>query len=846
MLLGLRPSMVAYLYSRRLRSHAAQELLAAAGIAVGIALLVGVLASSATLTRAGDELIHGLEGKARLALVARSPTGFPEATAQAAGALPGVKVAVYVLRENASLAGPAGRAPVQLIGVTPNLRELGGAEVREVESEAEVGILNGGLGLPTAVARTTGLRVGETLTVLARGGARQARVRALLRGGRAGPLAASPVAITLLGVAQRLSGLPGHVSTVLIEPRAGQEGTVRRALERLAGGGLQVVGADHEEALLAQATGPSHQSTTLFAAIGASIGFLLALSAMLLTVPERRRLVAELQLAGYDWRQVALIIGSQVMALGLAASAVGVVVGEVLARTLFHQSTAGLDVAFPLGSREIVDPALVAGALAAGVLASLLASLPMAIDLGISRPANPLAGRRGGELIGARVVLGLAALGVALLAGVGIVLLLAPGLTIAGLVVAGAAVPCLVPIALAGGVRALAALSEHWRASAPMVAVRELRGTSLRAAIVASVVGLAVYSTTASTGGQRNLFSGFDLAATQYFGTAQIWVAPPDNIVDVNAFPLGGTPERIAALPGVRSVRPYEASLDDVRDARLAVVGRPIGDPTMIPPSQLLSGSLSQANARLRAGGWAAASAGFVNARHLHIGQAFTLPTPSGPARLRLAGVTTNFAWPPGAVTLNANDYRRLWRTSEASALEVDLKPGVPVVQGRREVAGALADRPGLRARSAAERIARNKASVSQQLESLTVISTLLLIAAAVAVALTLSAAIWQRRARLASLKVQGYDHRQLWRALLLESAIVLTVGWAVGIVIGECGHAFASRWLKLTTGFPVAFSLGGVQVLVVLGLVVGIAVLVLALPGLAAARVSPRMSFQE
>jgi ABC-type antimicrobial peptide transport system permease subunit len=79
-----------------------------------------------------------------------------------------------------------------------------------------------------------------------------------------------------------------------------------------------------------------------------------------------------------------------------------------------------------------------------------------------------------------------------------------------------------------------------------------------------------------------------------------------------------------------------------------------------------------------------------------------------------------------------------------------------------------------------------------------------------------------------------------------LECAVVLTTGWLAGTVVGEYGHAFVSHWLKVTTGFPVVYAPGGVQILVVLGLVVGVALAVVALPGRLAARVSPRMTFQE
>jgi putative ABC transport system permease protein len=158
----------------------------------------------------------------------------------------------------------------------------------------------------------------------------------------------------------------------------------------------------------------------------------------------------------------------------------------------------------------------------------------------------------------------------------------------------------------------------------------------------------------------------------------------------------------------------------------------------------------------------------------------------------------------------------------------------------------ALGAQSGLRVQTLAERRAQYAALSRQGLVSLSQISALLLIAAALAVASALSAAIWQRRPRLAALKIQGFDRRQLWRALLLESGIVLTVGCSAGAILGIYGHALASRYLQTTTGFPAPFSLGGAQLLFPLALVVGIALAVVALPGWMAARVPAQVSFQE
>ena len=97
------------MYRVRLRSHLVQELLAGSGIAIGVALVFGVLIANGSLTGSAGALIHQVVGSARLELSARSPAGFQQRLAREAQHLPGVHASAAILRENVSMIGPRGR-----------------------------------------------------------------------------------------------------------------------------------------------------------------------------------------------------------------------------------------------------------------------------------------------------------------------------------------------------------------------------------------------------------------------------------------------------------------------------------------------------------------------------------------------------------------------------------------------------------------------------------------------------------------------------------------------------------------------------------------------------------------
>ncbi len=856
---GVRVSMLIHLYLVRLRSHAVQELLAGSGIAVGVALVLGVLVANTSLTSSASVLVHQVTGSARLQLSARSPEGFEETLGSSVTRLPGVLVAAPVLRENVGIAGPRGHAWVQLLGVTPAAISLGGLAGERQSLTAgrqgrgiELGVgglggggpAGGGILLPAKVAQETGATQGSTVELTARGSAGPLRVSSII----GGPAAASPVAVTSLKAAQRLTGLPGRITQVYVKPRPGSDRLVERGLRRVAGSRLDVEAADRELTLLEEAAEPNDQSTELFAAISVMVGFLLALNAMLLTVPERRRFVADLRMQGYDWHQVLVLLVFQAVALGLVASLAGVALGDLLSHAFLHRVPAYLVTAFPIGSEQTLSAGTVALAVACGVAATMLASLSPALDLRPSRPTDAvLRDREGGsETISPSTTAKVTSAGAFVVVAITGVVLLVPSLTIAGGVALALATLSAIPSLFALLALVLRWLGDRVRSSALIVVVSELRATTTRSVALAGIAALAVYGSVAIGGARNDLLRGLDSNFTEYLKTADIWVTTGGNDLTTNAFTLDNLQGTLKGVSGVRSVRVYQGGFLDVGRRRMWVIARPEGDTPMLPASQLISGNAKKAESMIREGGWAAVSQVFASEHDLHVGSRFTIPTPTGTAALAVAAVTTNLGWAPGALILSAPDYQHWWGTSNPSALEVDLGPGVAPAAARRKILAAVNNRPGLGVQTFAERRSQYYADSRQGLQALSQIATLLLIAAALAVASALSAAIWQRRARLASLKIQGYSTAQLWRALLLECTVVLGVGCIVGAIFGVYGHALASRWLRLDTGFPAPFTVGFAGVFLTLGLLAAIALAVISLPGLAAARAPARATFQE
>lgn len=855
----MRVQTLLYFYGRRLRTHPIQELLAGLGIAIGVALAFAVLVANGSIVGTADQIMRAVVGRADVQLQARSPRGFDARVLRQVLRVQGVRQAAPLLEQRAVLVGPKGkRVAVELGSLDPRLAALSG---RLAGNFVTGGFrFLSGMFLPSATARALDLpdpadeailRPLPPVRIDLRGAAHPTPVAAVLGRETIGPVANARVAMLSLRRLQAMAGMRGRLTKVLVQLEPGRETQARAALAALARREhLDLTPATAETSLLRQALGPSDQATGFFAAISALLGFLLAFNAMLLTAPERRRMLAELRIQGFRPRQLVGLLLFQAFVLGAVASLVGLLVGGALSRGVFNASPDYLAPAFTLGTNTVVGAWPVVLALGGGTLACCLAAAPPLLDLRRGRAVDAVfhAGGSPGNALQPRTRSRLFAAALVLVALATVVLLAAPAAALLACGLLALATVLAIPMAFGAVVQLAEALTARFDwLNMLSVALLALRATTVRSLALAATGAVAVFGSVAIGGARDDLLHGIARYTDDYVSTAALWVVNPLDNQATNDVATPGAAARAAAVPGVAAVRPYQGGFLDVAGRRMWVIARSPRDRAQLPPSQLVRGRLELADQRLRAGGWVVLSDQIARAWHVGLGDPVTVPTPTGPLRLRLAATTTNLGWAPGAMLLGAADYRRAWATATPTALEVDLEPGVDPAAVRNGVAWAVGGaRGGTLVQTAAERAAGIDASARQGLARLGQISALLLIAAVLAMAAAMGAAIWQRRASLAALRIQSFSPRQLWRVLLLETSVVLGAGCLTGAVVGIYGQIVMDRYLRAVTGFPVASTLAGWGTVEIVALVVAAALVVVAIPGWFAARVPPQLGLQD
>ena len=835
----MRLSNIAHLYLVRLKARVVlvQELFAVLGIAVGVALLFASQVASTSLNGSVAQLTNGVVGQSTYQLKARSPQGFSEALLGEVQRLPGVRAAVPVLEAQVSMTGPEGSQSVDLIATDPRDVHLAGRLLRHFTAAQLTN--KRVLALPAPIANKLG--VGPLEPVKLQIGARveRALVGVELTARSIGALVNSPIVLAPMAYAQQLTGMKGRITRLLVQTQPGDNHEVHAGLVRLAADHVNVEPADYEATLFSQAAEPVEQSTRTFAAICALVGFMFAYCSMLLTADLRRGLIHELRRGGATRWDVVKTLLFDALVLAAVASLVGLALGDLLSIVAFNSPPGFLSFAFPIGSQRIVTWESVLIAVGAGTLAACVGVLTPTWDIWV--PTKRAAAPGGRPTFNWRTMVmpvgGCACLGVTT-----IILLAAPQSAIVGIVALIVALLLLLGPLLDVIVAGFDRLQRPLGIGATALAVVELRSPKTRARSIATAAtaAVAVFGSVTIQGARANLQGGLDRAFEGVASITDLWVAPSgaQSLFATIPFP-GVATSTLAHLAGVRSVSPYRGGFLEYDGRRVWVLAPPATASSPIPQSQIVTGNLALATARLRAGGWAVISKTLATAHHLRIGQSFALPSPRE-TTFRVAALTTNLGWPPGAIILNGEDYARAWESPDPGAYNVMLASGASPVRVSREIQHVLGPESGLVVQTAQQRGQAQQAAGHQGLGRLTQIAWLVLVAGVLATATVMGATIWQRRRRFARMKVQGYGRRILWRGLICESALLIGAGCLIGAALGVYGQLLLSHALVAVTGFPVIISANLLVAFASFMLMTVVAATCVAIPGYRAAGITP------
>ncbi len=791
---------------RSLRARPLRTVLSVVGIALGVAVLFAALATDAGIESGVGRTVDAVMGRADLRVGAFEEQGLSATTLTAIRATPGVALAAPLIEQRtylqrdplitAAATVAAYESPVTVIGLDPAV-DGSATGIHDAQVASGLGLAVGGGNealLPGPLARDLGLVVGDQLTLLGDGGPVVFRVSGLLAGGGPDPAAGSRTVVVSLAASAGLFGQRGSSWVdVQLGPEATVDGVAAEFDQRLTAEPYVISDRADLAASLRASTAGFQALTALIAAVTLFGGAFLIFNTLSMTLSERVREIGLLRAAGTTRGQVHRLVLVQALILGLAGSALGLLLGFGLS-VLIARTVGSLgDRAVPIDGPAVPPLGLVLAGLV-GLLVTLAAALEPAIQAGrISpiealRPAGPTRRSLAGQLrwlVAVVVTVGVAGLALWPIAlgpfglggpsasGGGID---RPLVVYAVLLVVTLITPLVLgPLGRLAGLPFAVLLPTEVRLSRGSLA-RDRKRTALT--VGALTIGLAMIVALGGLAGSAH-------AATDAWLTDVI----PGDLVATSIRPVAaseGVAQQLAAVPGVARVSPIARFAVAFRGVRLDAAAVAGGDLALDGRLSFVAGDRRAALAALDGGGSTIVPEAVADEFGLQVGDTLQLPVGGGKAvDERIVGIVARGL--PGqsgeAILVGWSDATSHFGVLGADAFAVRFAPGQAAVAspGLVAVAHGLALEP--------TSLAGIEGAINDAFGRLfglfDALALLAVLIAGLGIVNTLTMNVYERVREIGILRATGMTRRQVWRMVVVEAGILGCVGAFLGCVAG-------------------------------------------------------------
>jgi putative ABC transport system permease protein len=765
--------------ARHFMRHPWQLVLAVAGVALGVAIVVAVGIANTSARRAFELSMERVTGAATHQIVG-GPAGIDE----------GVYIRLRLLGVRASAPaieafGKAAGETIHLLGVDPfaeggfrrHLAHAAGTETAALIARPNTALL----AAPTA--RRLGLRPGDTLAVRIGGRDAALDIVGLIPPDHAGAAAIDGLLVVDIATAQALTGMQGRLSWIDLRLDRGAD-TAPDAIRRLLPAGAELLPARSRLQAMEQMTRAFHVNLTAMSLLALVVGLFLIYNTMSFAVVQRRGAIACLRLIGVSRREIVRTVLLEASAIGAAATLLGLVAGTFLGQSLLALVTRTInDLYFVLavtGLRPSPGPLLLGASL--GLLGTALAALAPALEASLTDPRAALQ-RSALESRSRRAAPRLAA------AGVGALTLAAaalawPSRSIAlafvGLFLFALAAAFMSPLFTAWLARALDRITPRAAGIASHLAIRGI-GTALsRTGVALAALMLAV----ATSIGVGIMIESFRATVSDWLEAslqADIYVSAPGLGGQRASARLDpGTVGGILALPMIRAHSTGRTLDIESNGGSVEVFVLGLSDGSM-PRYPLTSGRPEEVWPRFRRGEAVLVSEPLAYRRRIAAGDTLELRTDRGPRRLPVAAVYRDYSSSEGEVLMPRALYDRYFDDAGISGLGLYLEPGASLDDALAAVRAAVAAAPDgqvLNVRSNRELRELSLRIFDRTFTVTEVLRLLAVIVAMIGVVGSLMALQLERSAEIGLLRALGFTRGQVY-------ALALTQTGAAGVIAG-------------------------------------------------------------
>jgi putative ABC transport system permease protein len=778
---------------RHLRDSKGRGLLCFLGVALGVAVFVGIKTAASSATASFQDTVAALAGSADLEVVGQG-TGFPETLFPAVRKVPGVRAAAPVVEANAVAAAPINE-PLLVLGVDL-FSDRDFRQYHLVQSKQSITAVLSLLTEPDAIAlsasfaRRHGLAVGDRLEILSGSRRLAFTVRALLQ--LTGPARALEGNMALMDIATAQESLDrlGRLDRIdlLLNEDAAPE-TVCLELQRLLPADVRVETPGTRLGRIQDMVKAYRLNLLALSLISLFVGLFLIYNASAFSVSKRRYEIAMLRVLGIRRFQVLAMFLGEALLVGIAGGILGIGLGLLLAKLTLKAVAQTISELYLLTRVEhlILSPSAILAGIGAAFAVALLGALLPSLEASRTLPREAL--YRGTLERRLRVSLGRISL-------VGLLLLTAAYLSsreppVAGIPIFGFASAFLIlagfsfltPAAVLFTNRAFAPAIVRLFGIAGKMASRYL-GRSLSRSAVAIASLMSALAMLMSVSIMIVSFRQTVVAWMDQIIRADLYLSPAARLTGQHGWL---PPELVEALRGFPGV----AAMDRVLEMRIQIDSTPaILDVSDLEVRERLSrimyreGSSPELLRRSRELGQVSVSEVLANRLGLREGDVLELPTPSGRVRFPIVGVFYDYRTEGGMVLMDRGTFRRFWPDDRRyTSLGLYLAPGADAEDVRSLIRSRLTGSRSVFISSNRE-LRREILRIFDQTFAITyALQAIAILVAVFGIVNTLVLLAIERERDVGVLKAIGASNGQVEKMTLLEAGLMGFVSFLLGTV---------------------------------------------------------------
>lgn len=801
---------------RQVRARRARALLTAAGIVLGVGMILGVLLLSATISRTFTDLFDSIYGRTDLLVSGNSVGGeqsLPGSTLRKVEDVDGVSQAVgriysvFTLVDESGAASADAGAQVNVAGEDPRAENLTDAQTvggREPRSGREVA-------LQESWAEANAIDIGDRVRLATPDGVEGFKVVGLFQFSTGLEFGGQGFGQMPLAEARNVMDKKGAYDEVDVVVDGGDEAIARveRRLENALPKGVEVDTPQGKSDDIEEQLAAFNAILYFFAAMALFVGGFLIFNSFNMTVFQRTREIGMLRTLGAPRSRITGSVLREAALLGVLGAALGLALGVGLALALIELMRS-LD--FPIGDLRVTAVAPIA-AVATGLLTAVLGALHPARRAGATSPIRAVLGTEGlrarprprRAILGAAlIVVGLAGAFWLGAADETTALIAAAGMT--GTIAIFFGIALLAPFV----VRPLVGvLSWPLRRAFPVegrLAADAARSDPGRTAATctALMIGLALVVAVNSLGSSflTSIEEEFDRSFARDLTVQPSGFAPGEGPQQTIAKSVRG---RLAEIPEAEVVARerflFTSNLPGPKESDGLLVAFDPAQYEKVDTTEVEGASREQGFAEMERGG-VMLGKGYADEIDLGVGDRLELEGPSGTRRARIAGIVETVIFGGQTVSMSLETMRRVYGVSADSELALKATSDSARTDLERKVERIVkADYPNLAVLSNDELKSDVEAQVNEQFGIFYAIVGVAIFASLFGIVNTLTMSVIERTREIGVLRALGASRWQVRRQVADESVVIGLIGALLGIAVGAgLGYALLKG---LASGIP-------------------------------------------